>query len=166
MDDAEWYLRHFSTPEIIEGQGFPAPANMEAARDEVREYMIDLFMKKEGFRWGITLKDSRELIGSCGFFKWRREYWSSAELGYDLDPKYWGRVIMREALTSIIEFAFKRMMVHRIEVLVMPQNLRSVRLIESLGFTKEGLMREHSYFDGRYIDDALYALLEQEWRTG
>ena len=52
-DDAEWFLAHFSTPEIVYGQGFPAPADVGAARAQLAQYIVDLFANGDGLRWGI-----------------------------------------------------------------------------------------------------------------
>lgn len=162
-DDLQWYFEHFSTPEIVEGQGFPPPENLSAAKEELERYVLGLFKEGTGFRWGITLKGQSKLIGSCGFYKWDKELGKRAEIGYDLNPKYWGKGIMREALDAMIEFGFEKMGLNRIEVLIMTTNDRSVKLIESLGFRKEGLMREHATFNGKWVDDLLYALLKREW---
>ena len=56
MDDAEWFLAHFSTPEIVYGQGFAAPADIGAAREQLAQYIVDLFANGDGLRWGIKLK--------------------------------------------------------------------------------------------------------------
>ena len=42
-DDAEWFLAHFSTPEIVYGQGFPAPADIGEARAQMAKYIVDPF---------------------------------------------------------------------------------------------------------------------------
>jgi ribosomal-protein-alanine N-acetyltransferase len=96
-EDADWYLSHFSRPEIVAGQGFPAPAGLAAARDELRTYFVDLFERRAGFRWGIVLRDQPGLIGSIGLYNWVDAPVRQAELGYDLDPVWWGNGLMTEA---------------------------------------------------------------------
>ncbi len=70
---------------------------------------------------------------------------------------------MKEALRAIIAFGFERMGLNRIEALVPAYNSRSIGLAESLGFKKEGVLRERSYFAGKYSDDVCFSLLRREW---
>jgi len=162
-DDVEWYLGHFSTPEIIHGSGFPAPEDIKAAKGEFETYILGPWRESTGLRWGITLKADGGLIGSCGFYKWERDPHRKAEIGYDLAPEYWGRGIMREALQAIIRYGFEEMNLNRVTLLAISYNERSLRLAERLGFVKEGVMRESAYFDGGFIDDVLYSLLRRDW---
>lgn len=164
LDDADWYFEHFSRTEIVHGQGFPAPKSMREAKEELRLYFIDLFGDRNGFRWGIQPKGGETLIGSCGYYKWLKPEGRQAEMGYDLDPKYWGEGIMKEALTAIIDFGFRRMNLNRIEVLVMPRNKRSIGLLGTLGFEGEGVLREHGVDEHmKPTDDILFSMLRKDW---
>lgn len=164
LADTEWYLRHFSTDEIVRGQGYPGPLGFKEARAELEKYFVDLFKERNGFRWGIEIKGEDRLIGSLGFYKWVKPAGLQAEMGYDLDPEYWSRGIMREAMTAVIDFGFKRMKLNRIEVLIMTRNRRSAVLVKGLGFEKEGVLREHGYDENmKLVDDVLYSLLKKEW---
>lgn len=164
MKDVEWYLDHFSKKEIVHGQGFPPPKNMKVAREELQLYFVDLFKNRNGFRWGIELKDGDGLIGSCGYYKWLKPDGRQAEVGYDLDPPYWGRGIMTEAMTAMIDFGFQRMRLNRIELLAMPRNTRSCGLATKVGFKREGVLREHGFDEkGRVADDLLFSMLRSDW---
>jgi len=69
---------------------------------------------------------------------------------------------MTEALRTMIQFSFANqtpMPVHRVEALVAPDNIASIRVLQKLGFESEGLRREFFFWDGRYQDVYLYALL-------
>ncbi|UCE90877.1 MAG: GNAT family N-acetyltransferase [Methanobacteriota archaeon] len=164
MKDAEWYFEYFSTPEIVWGGGEPGPKNMEAAREELRRYMIDLYQRRRGFRWIITLKGESQPIGTLGFYKWVPSAGYQAEMGYDLAREYWGRGIMTEAMKAVIDFGFERMELNRIEIYIMPRNKRSIKMIRNLGFKREGLLRQR-YFDefGNFADDVLFSMLRSDW---
>jgi len=162
--DAKWYFRHFSTKEIVVGQGFPAPRNIAEARRELKTYFVDLFESRNGFRWGIEMKGGEGLIGSCGFYKWLKPDGRQVELGYDLDPKHWGKGIMTEALNAILDFGFRNMKLRRIEVLIMKSNRRSSRLARRVGFVREGILREHGVDENmKIVDDVLYSILRRDW---
>lgn len=165
LDDLDWYLAHFSIPEIVEGTAYPASKNHETARKELDSYILNLFREKKGFRWGITERGSSKLIGSCGFYNWVKEEARSAEIGYDLNPAYWGKGIMTESLETMMRFGFERMSLNRIQALIPSHNGRSMRLVQRLGFKKEGVLRDRSYFQGRYIDDVCFSLLRREWSS-
>jgi ribosomal-protein-alanine N-acetyltransferase len=164
IDDTDWYMRHFSKREMVEGTGFPGPKDRKQAEEEMMKYIIDLVAAGDGYRWGITLKGSDDLIGSCGFFKWTKTESFRAEIGYDLDPEHWGSGIMTEAMSAIIDYGFSQMGLNRIEAMIFLDNERSTALVERLGFTREAVFRERAYRDGRFLDDTCYALLRKEWK--
>lgn len=165
IDEADWFLRHFSTPEIVRGQGYPAPADLDEARRQLALYLVDLYARGGGLRWGITLKGSDELIGSAGLYDWDREV-RSAEAGYDLLPSQWGMGIMTEAMTAVLDYGFDVMDLNRVQILAMPRNERSLRLAERLGFVREGVLREHGHDEtGALVDDVVLSLLRREWKA-
>ncbi len=165
MKDAEWYFEYFSRPELVWGGGEPGPRNIRDARKELREYMVDLYRKRLGFRWIVTLKGEGRPIGSLGFYKWTHERGYQAEMGYDLAREYWSKGIMTEAMKAVIDFGFEKMGLNRIEVFIMPRNKRSIKLVKSLGFKREGLLRQR-YFDefGHFTDDVLFSMLRTDWK--
>ncbi len=155
LADAGWYLEHFSRPEVVHGQGFAAPAGLAVATEELRIYFVDLFATRWGFRWGISPRDRRELIGSIGFYKWAE---TQAELGYDLDPAWWGRGIMAEALASVLDFGFGAMQLQRVEAFVLVTNERSPRVLERAGFVREALLPQHGHDEhGAPCDELLFS---------
>ncbi len=165
MKDAEWYFEYFSRPELVWGGGEPGPKNMRVAREQVREYLVDLYRKRRGFRWIITLKGKGRPIGTLGYYKWAPSASYQAEMGYDLAKEHWGNGIMTEAMKAVIDFGFEKMELNRIEVFVMPRNKRSIKMIKNLGFKREGLLRQR-YFDefGNYADDILFSMLRSDWK--
>lgn len=165
MKDVEWYFEYFSRSEMVWGGGEPGPKDMNAAREELRKYMVDLYRKRRGFRWIITLKGDDRPIGTLGFYKWAPSAGYQAEMGYDLAKEHWGKGIMAEAMRAVIDFGFEKMGLNRIEVYIMPRNKRSVKMIKNLGFKREGLIRQR-YFDehGNYADDILFSLLRSDWK--
>jgi ribosomal-protein-alanine N-acetyltransferase len=138
---------------------------MNVAREQVREFMVDLYRKRRGFRWIITLKGDGQPIGTLGFYKWVPSASYQAEMGYDLAKEYWDKGIMAEAMKGVIDFGFEKMELNRLEVFIMPRNKRSIKLIKMLGFKREGLLRQR-YFDefGNYTDDILFSMLRSEWK--
>ena len=164
LDDLDWYIEHFSLPEIVKGTAYPGPESRGAARKEFQTYILDIWNQNTGLRWGIEIEGEAGLLGSAGLFKWEADPHRRAELGYDLNPAYWGKGIMTEALEAVIEYGFDVMDLNRITLLALAYNERSCRLARKLGFVEEGVMRENTFVDGRFVDDVLFALLRSDWR--
>ena len=108
---------------------------------------------------------SGEVLGSCLLFRFD-EGSARAELGYVLGRAHWGQGLMFEALSALLTQAFGRLGLRRIEAEVDPANTASARLLDRLGFTREGLLRQ------RWVamkapcmpyDVNLYGLLRDEW---
>jgi ribosomal-protein-alanine N-acetyltransferase len=129
------------------------------------ESLIQLFIDPEGKtlnRWIIVTKGSGEPIGTCGFGFWDKQN-NIAEIGYDLGPAYWDRGYMTEALTEALTSGFENMSLNRVEAVIALENVASIRLVEKLGFQREGVLRDRHLFRGRYYDHYLYSLLAREW---
>jgi ribosomal-protein-alanine N-acetyltransferase len=98
-------------------------------------------------------------------FRWNRG-WRSCITGYELARHAQGRGYMREALRAIYAWAFATLAVDRIEAQVHPRNAPSLRLLASLGFVEEGLLREGGYWMGERHDLVQLGLLEREFVRG
>jgi len=162
LDDVEFYFHHFNNDKVIEGCCFPGPKSLEAAREELERYCIKLFKENRGIRWGIVRKGGSELIGTCGYYDWIKPA-RRAEIGYDLDPVYWGQGIITEALGAMLKYGFEKMGLNRIQAIIDSKNTRSLKLVHRLGFKKEGVLRQRSYFRGQFKDDVCFSLLRKEW---
>jgi len=162
LDDVEFYFRHFNNNRVVEGSCFPGPKSLEAAKEELELYCIKPFKENRGIRWGIVRKEDNELIGTCGYYDWIKTA-HRAEIGYDLDPAYWGQGIMTEALRAVLKHGFEKMGLNRIQVIIDSKNTRSLKLVHRLGFKKEGVLRQSSYFNGQFLDDVCFSLLKKEW---
>jgi len=114
------------------------------------------FHHRRCIRWGIAQKDDDTLIGTCGYYgihPWHMR----GSIGYELGSPFWRQGLMTEALNAIIDLGFKDMKLNRIDALVMPENLPSIRLLEKIGFKNEGLLREYENWGDKGFTD-LYIL--------
>lgn len=161
-DDAPAIFALFSDPKVTQYYDLYTYVDMEQA-EELIDFFDESFEMERQIRWGIALKQDNVLIGTCGFV-WLRQY--RGEIGYDLQSAYWRQGIMSEAVEAILEFGFDQIGLNRIEALVMADNQASAGLLRSLGFTEEGLLREHEFFKGAFHDMRLFSLLRREWDAG
>ena len=94
-------------------------------------------------------------MGNCGYHTWWLDH-NKAELGYWLNERSRGKGYMTEALETIIKFGFNEMNLHRIEAYINPDNLSSRKLVEKLGFSEEGMIRENYRINGKYLEQCVY----------
>jgi ribosomal-protein-alanine N-acetyltransferase len=112
------------------------------------------------FRWMVAY--GAEVIGtvSVSHVSWGMGY---AEIGYMLAESHHGRGLGTRAVALLVDKLFGETELERIYALVASENTPSCRLLERLGFTREGLMREHYVIQGARVDEVVYGLLRREW---
>lgn len=112
----------------------------------------------------VLSRDDASVVGACLLFNFN-EGSARAELGYVLGRAHWGRGFAREAVAALVDTAFGAMGLRRLEAEVNPLNRPSVRLLQSLGFTREGLLRQRWVGKGKTYDVELHGLLSAEWQA-
>lgn len=132
---------------------------------------MEMFMKADmknmllgsSVRYWFSFKNSPErIIGGVNFQDIKRGAFKSCQIGYKIDEDFSGRGLTKEAVHCAISSMFTDEKLHRVEALIAVDNLPSVRLSESLGFTKEGVSREFALINGDWKDCFQYSLLEGE----
>jgi len=66
---------------------------------------------------------------------------------------------------GVLNYLFKVLLKHRVTASVDPENTKSIILLERIGFQKEAHFRKSYYIDGKWLDDCVYAILEEEWNS-
>jgi len=98
------------------------------------------------------------VIGACNYTNIVRGPFQACHLGYQIARSHEGRGLMTEALRATNAFAFEALRLHRIMANYRPENGRSARVLERLGFVREGLARDYLFIDGAWRDHVLTAL--------
>ncbi len=114
---------------------------------------------------GITLciclpENPHQLIGTIGLWRIEKEN-HRAEIGYMLLPQYWNKGFMQEAVKAVIEYGFTQMKLHSIMANINPHNAASAALLEKTNFVREAYFKEDYYFLGKFLDTAIYSLLNK-----
>ena len=159
-DDAELFAI-FGNHEVMRYWSRPALADLQAARDLAREIQHG-FDSRNLFQWGLVRPDDDRVIGT-GTLSNLDVQNRRAEMGYALARSEWGRGVMSQVLPVLVRFGFETLDLHRIEADVDPRNPASIRLLERLGFQKEGCRRESYIVNDEIQDAVLYGLLRQEY---
>jgi ribosomal-protein-alanine N-acetyltransferase len=135
-------------------------ANMEETEQAASlvERVRQAYENMQAIGWAGVLRDSETIIGTCGFnsidFLNLR-----AEIGGELDVQFWGKHIAQEAVETIIRFGFETLGLHTIEAKVSPDNRGAIFLMEQLGFQKEGHFKDRIYYNGNFLDMAVYTAI-------
>jgi ribosomal-protein-alanine N-acetyltransferase len=149
-----WRLRSFYS---LEAQSLRVAQGVMAFQNDAayRYWLIDA--TRAG---GARLPSSDvEVIGSLHFSQVSRGAFQSAMLGYALDEAHVGQGLMSEAIVAGLEEMFSsRVNLHRVQAAYRPENARSARVLERLGFGKEGLAPEYLYIDGAWRDHVVTSL--------
>ena len=115
----------------------------------------------EFYQWAIAVDGDDRLVGTVSLFALNRAQ-KRAEVGYALASNVWGRGYATEALKLAVDFAFEALGVARLAADIDPRNDASCRLVERIGFVREGLLRERWHVAGEATDSAIYGLLARD----
>lgn len=102
-------------------------------------------------------------IGWCGLTRWNPHF-RSASLGYCFNDAVWGNGYATESARALLRWAFDTLELNRVQAEVDTRNAASARVLEKLGFVREGTLREDCVVNGEVSDSWVYGLLRREWR--
>lgn len=88
-------------------------------------------------QFGVIFREDNRLIGYCGFFLWVVDEIEELEIGYRIDPAFWGRGIATEAARAVRDHAFNDLHLPRVISLIHPDNVASRRVAEKNGMMPE-----------------------------
>lgn len=114
------------------------------------------------YSFGIFLKENDCLIGDLDLTGVLRDVLQCCYIGYSLDSKYNGKGYMTEAVRLVAEYGFNQLHLHRIVAGVMPTNIGSLRVLEKVGFEKEGIARKNVKINGKWEDHVELSILNPE----
>lgn len=131
---------------------------------EQAENIIKAFLEEHeqgtGSTWAITLGNDGTFLGTCGY---ERKPGSRWEIGFDLARAYWGKGYMREALQTIIAYGFGNLDLNKIEAHTLLLNSRTIHLLKRLDFQIDGVLRESSWCNGKFMDEVFFSFRREDW---
>ncbi|WP_276499542.1 GNAT family N-acetyltransferase [Pontibacter litorisediminis] len=143
----QYYAVHYDTLEEVEQEQMP--------------FYQSLLESDTGAWWAFSLKEDDTLLGACGLNNLEKEH-QKAEVGFWLLPEHWGKGYIPEAAAAVVRYGFELLSLNRIEAIVEGGNEQSGRVLQKLGFSYEGRLREREIKSGRFIDLLYFSLLRRE----
>jgi [ribosomal protein S5]-alanine N-acetyltransferase len=162
--DIEEFFAYYSDREVNKFILCEIPQDLESARRELN-YWRDVFYRNDGIYFAIADKESGKMIGSIGLTGYN-SYQSRIEISYDLSKKYWRRGIVSKAIEVVVKYAFENFYygrINRIEASVASYNYPSQNLLLKSGFVLEGILRQHRYYLGSYVDVCFFSMLRSDF---
>ena len=162
--DAEALASYRSDTEVARCQDWECPYPL----DEAKRFIATLHHLAPGtpgtwFQFAVGLASLGTLIGDAALRTSQADA-CQAELGFTFAVAYQGQGYATEAVREVVRYAFVQLKMHRVFARTDARNLRAQRLLERVGFRREGEIRENIWFKGAWATDLLYAQLASEWR--
>lgn len=140
------------------GDGLPYPYTEQDGKD----FISAMLSANENETFAFAVTADNKVIGSIGVFRQGNIHKRTAELGYYISEKYWGKGIMTEAVKQICEYVFETSDIVRIYAEPFAYNSASCRVLEKAGFQYEGTLRSNGVKNNKVIDMKMYSLLKEE----
>ncbi|PZU99446.1 MAG: GNAT family N-acetyltransferase [Pseudanabaena sp.] len=154
--DAEDIFAYASDPQLTTYTLWEAHRSIDDTYGYLNNNVFELYRSGLGMEWGITVKESGKLIGTCGLYT--KPTHRRAEIGYALSRDYWGKGFMTEAVKAAISFGFHVMQLQRVQGYCAIENVGSARVLEKSGMQFEGVLRNYVFKNERSWDVRMYAV--------
>ena len=134
-----------------------------AFRRRLRRYQREI-RNGHGFPFFVFTPDAEILLGGLTLAHIQRGVTQTAVVGYWMGAPYAGKGLMSAAVRAVVTFAFDTLHLNRVEAACLPHNAASIRLLEKVGFTREGYARKYLCIEGRWQDHLLYGMVRGDPR--
>jgi RimJ/RimL family protein N-acetyltransferase len=161
--DAEAHFAVHADPEVARYLSRPPWTELAQAREAIQQ-TLDQYASGTGLRLAVALRDGGQLIGNASLHHFVDDS-RRCEIGYSFGRAHWGRGYAAEALEALLGYGFDTLGLNRVEADIDPDNAASGRVLEKLGFRREGYMPERWIVNGEPADTVFYGLLLRDWRA-
>lgn len=154
----------FSLPETDEFNTLGIPENIETTKKLLEEW---LSMQKQEPRNSYVLgidKNDDNFIGLIALNLGKLKY-RTAEVWFKIHKDFWRNGYTTEALKKLLDFGFSELKLHRIEAGCAVENIASIKVLEKVGMTREGMKRKKLPIRGEWKDNYFYGILEEDFNN-
>lgn len=157
-EDVEFLQEHVNDPRVRHSIGATEPIS----RAGEEEWIDSLY---DGGHVQFLVCIDGDSVGTIGMEE-PNDAWGTTEVGYMIRPEHWGNGYATDALRSLCGYAFEERRLAKVVGQAYATNPASSRVMEKVGFTKEGVLRAEAYVEGERVDVNRYGLLAEEWFEG
>jgi RimJ/RimL family protein N-acetyltransferase len=163
LPDAREIFSYRSDPEINQFQTWQ-PKTLEEVEEFINNrIVVEPNKRNTWFQLSICKIGTGEIIGDCGLHFLNNDD-KQVEFGITIKRDYQGCGYATETMTLLFEYLFRDLKKHRIIASVDPDNIASIRLCERMKMRKEAHFIKSIWFNDRWVDDVVYAILDHEWK--
>lgn len=163
-DDEDMLCNWISDPDIQSMISEPVYNTGEEVRELLDKYIAS-YQNLDYYRWAIVEKVSGRCIGQIAIFLVNDKN-HFCEIEYALGKQFHRKGYATEAVKAILDFSFKEVNFHKVQVCHKEGNVASQGVIRKCNFTYEGTLRDFFYMNGGYVDRLYYSMLRSEYVKG
>ena len=159
--DATAVFECFSDPAVMAYYDMTPVTDLIEAEQMLHGWIRDIVDGRR-CRWAIVLKDSGQVVGTCGLHGIRRDR-GCAELGYEVARAYWGKGIASDVFPALLEHAFHALQLDRLTARISPRNRASIALVRKFGFRIHVVPQIAGWLDGASFRRRIFRLTQAEY---
>lgn len=159
--DAEDVYEYSSDPEVPRFLTWNVHDSLKYTKKYLK-FLVSKYKSGEYLDWGIALKKTGKIIGTCGFTSVDASN-NKGEVGYVLNREYWNQGYATEAVKRVLEYGFNELELNRLEARVMEGNQDSVRVLTKCNMVHEGTFKQELFVKGTYRNIMHFALCKEEY---
>jgi [ribosomal protein S5]-alanine N-acetyltransferase len=165
MTDLENIHELHSIPEVDEYNTLGIPQSMRETEKLIQQIIQNRGKNpRDSYTWKIGLKEADPFIGLAGLTL-SNDKFKLGEIYYKLHPDYWGNGYATEIAKQLVKKGFDDFDLHKVEAGVATENLKSIRVLEKIGMTREGLRRKILPIRGEWKDNYHYAIVKMDQKN-
>lgn len=159
-NDLEPFLAYLNDPHVARYQSWESYTEQQARDVIEQQKTLVPGLQGKWFTFALELKETGTLIGHVALKMLDDQ---QAEIGFTMARSFHGKGLAFEAATSVIDYVFTKLKLHRVVAITDCENERSVALLGRLGMRREGHFLQNIWFKGQWGSEYLYAILREEW---
>jgi len=164
IDDLNDIHELLTIPAVDKYNTLGIPKTLKETEKHVEKIITSrIKVPRDSYTWKIILKKSNQFIGLAGFVLSNDKY-KLGEIFYKFHPDHWNKGYATEVAKGLIVVGFKNFKLHKVEAGVATENTQSIRVLEKIGMTNEGLRRKILPIRGEWKDNYHYAIVEDDKR--
>ncbi len=162
ITEAENYLVWFQDSKVTK---FLGNQNIYKKISKERDFIKRVRKSKTKIPWSIYCKEGNVHIGSTSLGHINKDD-KKAEWGIVIGRKeFWGQGIADEVAKLLLDYAFKKLKLNRVELLVHAEHKGAIRCYRRCGFKKEGTKRKATFKNGKYHDEVIMSILKEDYKN-